>query len=238
MIDKIRLNKHLANFGVCSRRKADEHISNREVSVNGEIATIGTVINPHTDIVKFRKKIIEDSPKKLYFAFNKPSGLVSTTISQGKEKNIFSIINIKERVHLVGRLDMDSEGLMILTNDGELTEKLSHPRFKHEKEYEVYGEDESGALTKETIKQKFEDGIKIDHQIMKADKVFDVEMSGRRVRLKIILHTGYNRQIRRMSGKLKIRVTRITRTRIAKLQLEKLDLKLGQIKEIALRDIV
>ena len=238
MTNLIRLNKYISDSGVCSRRKADEHIYNGDVYINNRKASIGEKINPDIDKVFLNNKIVESDHEKIYLALYKPVGIVSTLKSQKDEKNLLSLINVKERVYPIGRLDKDSEGLIILTNDGDLTKKLTHPKYEHQKEYQIYAEDESGVITAEKLRDKFEKGLKINHINMKVDKVFDIEISGKRVRFKLIMHTGYNRQIRRMSAIINLRVTRIIRTRLANLKLESLGLKPGQSREVSIRDIL
>ena len=238
MTKKIRLNKFFSEAGICSRRSADEHISNGEVTINGAKASVGALVDPITDTILYKGKEVKRPEEKIYLALYKPVGYVSTTKSQNNEKNILSLIKSKERVYPIGRLDKDSEGLIILTNDGELTKKLTHPSFQHQKEYLVYGEDETDSLTVDKLKNKFERGMKIDGKIMKADRVFNIDISGRRIRFKIILHTGLKRQIRRMSAIIRVRITRIIRIRLANLTLDALGLKPGESKEILKTDIL
>ena len=238
MTKLIRLNKYLSDSGICSRRKADEHICCGDVYINNKKASVGEKINPNIDKVFFKSKIVENDQKKIYLALYKPVGIVSTLKSQKNEKNLLSLINVKERVYPIGRLDKDSEGLMILTNDGNLTKKLTHPKYEHQKEYQVFAEDESGKLSNDKLINKFEKGIKINHVNMKVDKVFDIEISGKRAKFKLIMHTGFNRQIRRMSAIINLRVTRIIRTRLSNLKLENLNLKPGQSREISIKDIL
>jgi len=135
----MRLQKYLAHAGLCSRRKAEEFILNGLVKVNGKTITeLGTKIDLSIDSVFFNDKpiLLKQEQSKIYLALNKPEGYV-TTCSQKKTKIVMDLIDIDERVYPVGRLDKDSKGLILLTNDGELHNKLSHPSFNHEKEYIV-----------------------------------------------------------------------------------------------------
>ena len=238
MINFIRINKYLSDSGICSRRNADDLILAGEIIVNGEKAKIGMKINPKIDKVLFKGNPVLNENSKIYIAIYKPAGIVSTAKSQANEINVLSLVKTNDRIYPVGRLDKDSEGLMILTNDGNLTKKLTHPSHEHEKEYLIYVEDETGVMTEGELKNKFETGLKINHKIMKVDKVFDVEISGKKIRFKILMHTGFNRQIRKMSAIIRLRVVRIIRTRLANLDLSNLNLKPGQHKEISLKKIL
>ncbi len=132
----LRLQKYLSECGVCSRRHAEEAIKNGEVIVNGTIAQIGQSIDPEKDKVEFSGKLVNRSESLVYYAMNKPRG-IETTSAQRDGKSIIDIVDIKTRVFPIGRLDKDSSGLILLTNDGRVTHRLLHPSFEHEKEYLV-----------------------------------------------------------------------------------------------------
>ena len=155
----MKLQKYLAHAWLCSRRKAEEYIEKWLVTVNEIVAHIGQVIDPESDIVKVDDKIIEDQENLVYYIFNKPRGDVTTCLSwKDDEKWILDIVDIPERVFPIGRLDKETTWLIILTNDGRLSNYLMHPRYEHEKEYivEVYGKIEDEAL--ETMRR----GVKIE----------------------------------------------------------------------------
>lgn len=132
----LRLQKYLSECGVCSRRHAEEAIKNGEVIVNGIVAHIGQSIDPEVDKIEFSGKLVHRSEALVYYAMNKPRG-IETTCAQKDGKSIVDIIDTKTRVFPIGRLDKDSSGLILLTNDGRLTHRLLHPSFEHEKEYVV-----------------------------------------------------------------------------------------------------
>ena len=145
----MKLQKYLAHAGICSRRKAEEYIEAGMVTVNGTVAHIGQVIDPAVDQVKFSDQIIRDQEDLVYYVFNKPRDIVTTCLSgQDAEQGILDIVDIPERVFPIGRLDKETTGLIILTNDGRLSNYLMHPRYEHEKEYivEVYGKIDDEAL--------------------------------------------------------------------------------------------
>ena len=131
------LQKAIAMSGYCSRRKADELIRAGHVRVNGEMATIGDMADPETDIITIKGKALAGPEKKIYIKLNKPLGYTCTNQKFKDEKNIFSLVDVPERLFAVGRLDKNSRGLVLLTNDGDMAQRLAHPRFQHEKIYEV-----------------------------------------------------------------------------------------------------
>ena len=222
---KIRLNKCIASQGICSRRKADEFIERGKVRVNGAVVKeLGTKVDPDRDIVavtgwgqinKKTKKQDQDGP--IYILLHKPRGYVCTTKKFKGEKNVLDLVDLKERIYPVGRLDKDSEGLLILTNDGEFTNRLTHPSFQHEKEYEVTLSRALTAEDLETIKR----GVSESGENLPVNQVELIEPKVAR----IILTEGKKRHIRRIFGSLDYKVTRLLRTRIDSYELA--DLKPG-----------
>jgi len=212
----MRLQKYLAHAGICSRRKAEEHILNGLVKVNHQIVTeLGTKIDPEKDRVLFKDNsvILKQTTPKIYIAVNKPEGFV-TSCSQQKTKIILDLIDIDERVYPVGRLDKDSKGLVLLTNDGDLHNKLSHPSFNHEKEYVVT-----------TLYPVSDEDLNAMAQGLEIDTVKTRKATVRRLsknKFNIILKQGRNRQIRKMVGKIKNKVDRLKRIRMANITLGKL----------------
>ena len=237
----IRLNKFLAEAGICSRRKADEHISSGDVYVNGERATLGMKVDPEKDDVVFRRTPVRRRPEKLvYYALYKPKGVVSTAADEKGRATVTDLVPQQPRVYPVGRLDLTSEGLMLLTNDGELTHQLMHPSFGHEKEYELVAQIPAG-ISPNQIKGSFEEGLQIEGKLMQADRVALSRRSPKHpdvVVLQMVLHTGYNRQIRRMCEALGLSVVSLRRTRIGKLNLRRLGLKPGEYRQVEKSDII
>jgi 23S rRNA pseudouridine2605 synthase/23S rRNA pseudouridine2604 synthase len=215
---QIRLQKFLSEAGVCSRRKGEEYIKAGRVAVNGQIVrTLGTKVTPGVDRVEFDGRTVVQAADSIYIALNKPEGYV-TSCSHPGEKVVVDLLDTEQRVVPVGRLDKDSTGLLLLTNDGRLHHRLSHPSFDHEKEYEVTLAEpiNDGAL------EKLAQGVVLNGRRTRPAEV--VRVSGRRFRM--TLKEGRNRQIRRMAAKVGSRVERLKRIRIANVRLGRL--KKGQ----------
>ena len=208
---EMRLQKFLSRAGICSRRKGEEYIKAGWVKVNGEIVTeLGVKVDPERDAVEVDSDAIGSVSTPIYIALNKPSGYVSSCHQQN-EKIVLDLLDISERVYPVGRLDKDSTGLLLLTNDGRLHHRLSHPSFNHEKEYEVTVAKPlpEGAL------RKLAKGLPMMGTRTRPAHV--KRISSRRFR--IVLQEGKNRQIRRMVRKVGNQVVDLKRIRIANIQL-------------------
>ncbi len=207
----MRLQKFLSSAGICSRRKGEEHIRAGDVTVNGQVVTeLGTKVDPEADHVTFKGADVHLVQSALYIALNKPRGYV-TSCEQPGERIVVDLLDIPERVFPVGRLDKDSTGLLLLTNDGPLHNRLSHPSFDHEKEYEV------------TVGKPIPDGAL-------AAMAKGMPMMGRKTRpaeverlsatrFRMVLKEGRNRQIRRMVRKVGSHVTDLKRVRVANIRL-------------------
>jgi len=233
---RVRINKFIAGAGICSRRKADEHIRYGHVLVNGEPAAVGMTIDPATDQVTVCGKPVSSDPEQLvYYALYKPTGVISTASDPHGRPTVTDLVPDSPRVYPVGRLDIDSEGLILLTNDGQLAHELMHPSFEHEKEYEVLVHSPPAGLDGDRIVGTFTEGIEADGELLQADQVSVGSISQQdedTVLLRIILHTGYNRQIRRMCEAVGLSVIKLRRVRIGKLRLESLGLRTGEYREI------
>lgn len=240
MINKTRINKYLAEAGICSRRKADELILAGKIKINKKIAEPGDCVDD-TDEIYYNDKLVESDQEKVYIVLNKPAGVISAAIDAKGRKKVTDFAPKNYRLYPIGRLDEDSEGLIILTNDGDLAQKLSHPSYQHEKEYKVWI-DRGEKVDFDKIKSKMTRGLSIEGKLMKADSVDNFHMktkNGRKfVTFNVILHTGHNRQIRKMCGKIGLSVSKLVRIRIGKLELLKLNLGSGQTKKIMKNDII
>jgi 23S rRNA pseudouridine2605 synthase/23S rRNA pseudouridine2604 synthase len=212
----MRLQKFLSAAGICSRRKGEEFIKAGRVSVNGQIIVeLGTKIHPETDQVSFDGNPIKYEQPLVYIALNKPVDFVTSCRHPG-EKIVLELVDITQRVYPVGRLDKDSTGLLLLTNDGRLHHQLSHPSFDHEKEYDVTVAKPitDGAL------QKMATGLPMMGSKTRPAKV--QRIASRQFR--IILKEGKNRQVRRMVRKVGNRVKILRRIRVAGIKLGRLPL--------------
>ena len=207
----MRLQKFLSKAGICSRRKGEEYIQFGWVKVNGKTVTeLGVKVDPERDFVEVDSEAIELNTASITLALNKPRGYVSSC-HQPDEKIVLDLVDISERIYPIGRLDKDSSGLLLLTNDGLLHHQLSHPSFNHEKEYEVKVAKvlPEGALT------KLAKGLPMMGTRTRPAGV--QRISARR--FKIVLQEGKNRQIRRMVRKVGNQVVSLKRIRIANIKL-------------------
>lgn len=238
--DLVRINKYLADSGICSRRAADEHILRGEVMINGKPANPGDRVDGGKDKVLFRGKVVKNQKSKYeYWAVYKPVGYISTSSDEFGRRKVVDLVKSATRLYPVGRLDGESEGLMILTNDGELTKQLTHPSFLHRKTYRVTCRPvKNNSL--EWLKSKLINGVDMGGQLMRVEDVLRIEKidSNGLVEMELSLITGYNRQIRRMCDKIGLEVVELVRTGIANLALSKLNLKPGQIKKIKREDVL
>ena len=209
---KIRLNKYLSEAGHCSRRNADKLIKEGKVTVNNIIAQLGTKVVDDDQIVVEGTLIKKKQTKMVYMALNKPKGIVCTTDKSVEKNNIISFINYHKRIFPIGRLDKNTEGLILLTNDGDIVNKILRSKNNHEKEYEV---SVNKNLTNDFV-QKMSSGIPILGTMTKKCSVKKIKKN----KFKIILTQGLNRQIRRMCNYLDYKVTNLKRIRIMNIKLD------------------
>ena len=224
----IRINKYLSEVGYCSRRVADRLIEEGKVSINDEISEVGAKVK-EGDQVKVEGQIIRKSkiPKKIYLAFNKPVGIVCTTDRKVEPNNVIDFIKYPKRIFPIGRLDKLSEGLIFLTNDGDIVNKILRARNNHEKEYIVKV---NRPINSDFI-QSMSNGVEILDTITK--NCFVKQLGPRN--FKIILTQGLNRQIRRMCEALGYRVKSLKRVRIMNI---KLDLPKGEYREFSKEELL
>src|SRR6056300_349887 len=224
---KIRINKYLSEIGYCSRRAADKLIEQKRVTINGELPEMGTKISESDVVAVDGKPVKNQNEKPVYIAFNKPIGIVCTTDTRVEKDNIIDYIKYPKRIFPIGRLDKPSEGLILLTSDGDIVNKILRARNHHEKEYIV--------RVNKKIEQKFiskmSNGIPILGTV--TNKCF-VEQVGPKT-FRIILTQGLNRQIRRMCEYLDYRVTQLKRIRIMNIDL---DLPLGKWRDLRPEELI
>ena len=207
----IRLQKFLADAGACSRRKGEAHILAGRVTVNGKVVvTLGTKVDPENDVVNLDGKPVGQRDRHVYIMLNKPEGVVSSCRHRG-EPVVTDLVDLPQRLFPVGRLDKDSIGLLLLTNDGRIHHRLSHPSFDHEKEYDVTVQ---WPIADQALAQ-MERGMPLSGVLTRPARVHRI--SSRRFR--IVLLEGKNRQIRRMVKKTGNRVVHLKRIRVAGLTL-------------------
>ena len=216
-----RINKYLSEAGYCSRRAADKLIEEGRITINGEVPLMGTKI-VEGDVVKVDgKSVVKKDEKAVYLVLNKPRGIVCTTDTRVEKDNIIDFLNYPKRIFPIGRLDKASEGLILLTNDGDIVNKILRARNNHEKEYIVQV---NKPIDNDFIK-KMSQGVPILDTVTRPCKVEQLS----RVRFKIILTQGLNRQIRRMCEYLGYHVQQLKRVRIMNIHL---DLPNGKYREI------
>lgn len=230
-----RLQKYLSGCGVASRRKAEEFIAAGRVKVNGIVVTQpGSTVN-EGDTVFVDGKLVKPADQKIYYLFNKPKGVITTSVDELGRKTVLDFLPKSQRVVVCGRLDATSRGLVILTNDGELCDRLTHPKYEHEKEYQVEATINNGPAIEERF-NKLESGVKLEDGVTAPAKIRDVHRSGMRIKFTIVIHEGKNRQIRRMCSAVGLDVVDLFRARISKAKLG--NLPVGKWKMVKREDIV
>ena len=224
---KTRINKYLADRGVCSRRKADDLISSGKVVVNGQVAELGLKVDDSDEVVVDGQMLQVAKPKEVYLAFNKPVGII-TSVDPNAHDNVIQYVNYPERVFPIGRLDVASCGLLLLTNDGRLSERITHPRYDHDKEYVVTVEKPIADKDLETMRR----GLVILGSMTKPAIVTRSASDT----FHITLTEGRNRQIRRMCEELGYDVRKLMRIRVMNIELG--NLIVGQYRELTNTEVV
>ena len=209
-----RINKYIASCGICSRRKAEEYVLAGRVKVNDIIIKDLAYKVKEEDIIKIDDNIINKEERKVYIMLNKPKGYVTTSHEQFGRKSVLDLIDEDVRVYPIGRLDMYTEGLLLLTNDGDFANKLMHPKNKIDKKYIVTSKEKITQNQKELL----ESGVNIGDYITKPAKVNILDNN----EFEIIISEGKNRQVRRMCKVAKITLTNLKRVQIGNIQLRNL----------------
>lgn len=222
-----RLQKYMASCGITSRRKCEELILLGKVKVNGNvIEELGFKVNPLKDIVEYDGRVITKEEKKVYIMLNKPEDVITSVKDEKDRKTVIDIVKVNERIFPIGRLDYDSSGLILLTNDGELYNKIIHPRVELDKKYVAVVKGEVSLDDKE----KFESGIDIGGYITAPAKLKMLEYSHRKdlSTIEVCIHEGKNRQIRKMCSAINHEVISLKRVSIG-------NIRLGQLKKCEYR---
>jgi 23S rRNA pseudouridine2605 synthase len=212
---KERLQKILSSRGVCSRRKAEEYILAGRVTCNGQVCTLGETADPEVDEIMLDGKVIPTGNSSVYIMLHKPRGFVTTLSDEKGRRNAAQLVaDCGQRVYPVGRLDMDSEGLLLFTNDGAFANAMMHPKHEVDKVYEVW----VTGFTKENL-EKLKLPIVLDGYTIKKPGVALVKASGDQALIRVTIHEGRNRQVRRMCSAAGLHVTRLRRVGEGKLTL-------------------
>lgn len=225
--ESVRINKYLSEAGYCSRRAADRLIEQGRITINGVVPEMGTKVLPGDEVAVDGKSIIQKDKKHVYIAFNKPIGIVCTTDGRVEKDNIIDFINYPTRIFPIGRLDKPSEGLILLTDDGDIVNKILRARNNHEKEYIV---SVHKPVTSDFI-ENMSNGVPI---LETMTRNCEVEQLGR-YEFKIILTQGLNRQIRRMCEYFGYEVIRLKRVRIMNIEL---DMPEGEYRDLTQEELV
>lgn len=218
-----RLQKYLANNGIAARRKCEEYILEGRVKVNGNIVTeLGTKIDPDKDTIEFDNKKVEKVEEYVYILLNKPIGYVTTAKDQFNRPTVLDLVKVKEKILPVGRLDMYTSGALLLTNDSEFINKITHPSNEINKTYTVTVK---GIVTNEDI-EKLKNGVKIDDYISgKAQaKILKTDEEKQISRVQITIHEGKNREVRKMCEAIGKKVLALHRRKIGNLDVKKLEI--------------
>jgi 23S rRNA pseudouridine2604 synthase len=216
-----RLNKYLSEAGYCSRRAADKLIDEGRVTINGKVPEMGTKVAPDDIVAVDGERITQKNIKRTYLALNKPIGIVCTTDTRVEKDNIIDFIGYHKRIFPIGRLDKPSEGLILLTDDGDIVNKILRASNNHEKEYVVTVD----KPISQTFIERMSNGVPILDTVTKKCDVKKLS----KYTFKIVLTQGLNRQIRRMCEYLNYEVTKLKRTRIMNIQL---DVPIGEYREL------
>lgn len=227
-----RLQKFMASCGVASRRKCEEYILEGKVKVNGVLVReLGTKVIPGKDIIEYNGKEIIPEEKKVYIMLNKPEGIITSVKDEKDRKTVIDIINIKERIYPIGRLDYDSSGLLLLTNDGDIYNKIIHPRVKMIKRYIAVVK---GEFTNSEI-NKFKKGVDIGGYITAPASIKVIKFEENKSTVEIGIHEGKNRQIRKMCSALGHDVIALKRVAIGNIKLGYL--KRGEYRELTKEEL-
>ncbi|MCR5791734.1 MAG: pseudouridine synthase [Lachnospiraceae bacterium] len=225
--DAIRINKYLSSKGVCSRREADRLLDQGQIKIDGEVAVKGAMVKPGQIVEVNGKVVSQKEVEKLWIALNKPRGIVCTTSNKDRAQNVVDYIGLKERVYPVGRLDKDSEGLLLLTNQGEAADKLLRASNYHEKEYIVT----VNKTIEDSFLRRMEKGVPILDTVTRPCKCVRLGHN----KFKIIITQGLNRQIRRMCQYFHVEVVSLQRVRIMNIKLG--NLKYGEYRKLTPKEI-
>jgi len=225
-----RVQKFISSAGIASRRKAEEFIKSGQVLINGKKAKLGDKVDPKLDTVKVYGKVIKPADENIYLALNKPKGYMVSKKDPNGRKTVFDLLpaDLRPKVWNIGRLDFDTEGLLIFTNDGDLTQKLTHPKYEHDKEYEVITDKEASDSQLDRLRE----GVEIP-----TGTTYPAKIKTKNNKLYVTIHEGKKRQIKRMFNAVGLGVLNLKRVRIGKLTLPT-NLPAGQHRLVKKENII
>lgn len=230
---KIRLQKFLALAGVASRRKSEELILDGKIKVNKQVVTtLGTKVNPNYDIIEYNNKKIIHKEEKVYYMLHKPIGYITSVKDEKNRKTVIDLLKtVPERIYPVGRLDYDTSGLLILTNDGELTYKITHPKYEIAK---IYKAKVSGTPTPNELEQ-FQNGLMIEGRKTAKAKIHILKTKANSSIVSITITEGRNRQVRKMCEAIGHPVINLKRVAIGQLHIG--NLSVGQYRPLTMQEV-
>lgn len=235
MTKLVRLNKYIANTGISSRRGADELIKQGKIKINGQVVTLPSKkILPGRDQVFCEEKQLIPTTKKLLLALNKPLGVISTVSDDKNRKSVTDLINLGTRLYPIGRLDKESEGLILMTNDGDLSYQLSHPKFKMTKKYLVYTNNPQKFSPKKLLEILMEPK-KIDGKLKTFDNITYLGRNHSLLKFEVSIHEGIKHHIRRLFGASNLEVKKLQRIAYGPVNLD--NIKPGEFIELDLNKI-
>lgn len=210
-----RLQRILSAHGIASRRASEQLIREGRVKVNGKIVReMGTKADPSRDRIEVDGRLL-GVPQRRYLMLNKPSGFITTVSDERNRRTVMDLIDVRERVYPVGRLDRETEGLLLLTNDGELANRITHPRYEIDKEYQILTELRPSEATMGAIRK----GVQVDDQLVVPSEFRILRETAEGIVLKLVIHEGLNRVVRKMMEQHEIDVLRLRRTRVGPISL-------------------
>lgn len=226
----MRLQKYLANAGVASRRACEKLIENGEITINGNVAVIGDKVEDG-DVVEYNGKVIDLPLEYIYLMLFKPVGVITTASDERGRKTVLDLIDIDERIYPVGRLDLNTSGLLLLTNDGELANRLTHPRFQVDKTYKAIVK---GEITEDKL-QQLRDGVMLEDGMTAPAKARVSKYDGENSYVEITIHEGKNRQVRRMFEAVGHQVRGLRRVKVGNLSIK--DMERGQYRHLTQEEV-
>jgi len=223
----MRLNKFLSTAGIASRRSADEIIKLGQVKINGKVVReMGVRIDVERDVVTINGRAVKPEPKVVTYLLNKPRGVISTADDPEHRRTVLDLVPKEPRVFPCGRLDENTMGLVILTNDGNLCYQLTHPKFEHKKEYIVHGRSKTPEAALEIIRR----GVRLADGPIKVDELVVIKISHQKIEFKVTIHEGRNHLVRRLCAAVGIELDSLTRIRVGDYELE--DLAPGKYRQV------